>query len=82
MKLPEHIGLRIEHNPHRLDYEAIERWMEACERDSTADITAEDRAEILLTGEVWVIRWYPHTPVGWCAVAAATLERALELANQ
>lgn len=44
------------------------------------DILPEDKAAILTTGEMWEIRWYPDTPVGYCTVAAATLERALELA--
>jgi len=30
---------------------------------------------------VWVLDWCPRTPVGSYKVIAATLERALELAN-
>lgn len=43
-------------------------------------IDTNDLAEILRTGEIWVIYWNPDTPVGSCEVIAATLERALELA--
>jgi hypothetical protein len=81
MNLPRHIELSIHHNPHRGDYETIERWLELNEQRDGAEITPADRAAILATGELWVVRWYPETPVGWCAVAAATLPRALKLAG-
>lgn len=86
MKLPEHIHLRIEHNPHAVNYQSIEQWIahwifleeiakskpdeaivakfasgakpEAGEiaRFAPLDtIEANDLAEILRTGEVWVI---------------------------
>jgi hypothetical protein len=89
LKLPRHISLSIQHNPHRGDYRTIERWVEDHLLASTAGtgftadevIRPEDRAAILATGEVWVISWCPETPVGSCEVVAATLERALELAG-
>ena len=83
MVLPKHICMSIQHNPHAGVYETIEKWLE--HRDLNGDgecITPEDRAEILHTGEVWTISWCPDTPVGSRFVAAATLDRALELANR
>lgn len=80
MNLPKHINLFIEHQPQATNYETVEQWME--HGDEYADYPPADRAEMIRTGEVWVIHWYPDTPVGFHAVAAATLERALELANQ
>lgn len=77
MKLPKHINLSIEHQPHAGGYETIEEWA----RGGLADVTEGDMAEMLRTGDVWLVQWYPNTPVGFLAVAAATLERALELAN-
>jgi hypothetical protein len=82
MNLPKHICLSIEHNPHRGDYETVERWLELNDVRDAADISPEDRAAILASGEVWTISWCPDTPVGSCTVAAATLERALEIANK
>lgn len=80
MNLPKHISLRIEHNPHRANYETVEQRLELNEVREDADITPEDRAEMQRTGEVWVIYWCPDTPVGSCSVAAATLEKALHAA--
>jgi hypothetical protein len=79
MKLPRHIHLSIEHQPHAVNYQTVEEWLA---RDFGGDIAEADRAQMIATGEVWVIQWYPDTPVGFCVVAAATLERALELANE
>ena len=77
MILPHHINLTIEHQPHACYYESVDRWLADDDRVSTLP---GDEAEIRRTGELWVIQWYPQTPVGFNAVAAATLERALELA--
>lgn len=77
MKLPKHINLTIEHQPHAVYYETAAKWLE-----DHAEVSEADAAEILRTGEVWVIQWYPRTPVGFRAVAAATLERALQLASE
>lgn len=79
MKLPRHVHLSIEHQPHAVNYQSVEEWLA---RDG-ADLELEvgERARMIETGEVWVIQWYPDTPVGFCTVAAATLERALELAS-
>jgi hypothetical protein len=52
------------------------------QRDIAIDMTPQDKAEILEKEEIWTVQWYPNTPVGFCIVAAATLERALELANE
>jgi glutamate synthase domain-containing protein 1 len=81
VNLPKHICLSIRHNPHLSNYETIERWLEQNEYREEADISPEDGAAILASGEVWVISWCPETPVGSRSVASATLERALELAN-
>lgn len=89
MKLPKHISLIIRHNPHRADYRTVEHWLDDYLASATlgtgftADeaIRPEDLAAIRASGEIWTIAWCPDTPVGSCEVVAATLERALELAN-
>lgn len=87
MKFPKHINLSIEHQPHAIDYQPIEDWIESYLLSAEAGgtprdeaILPEDLAAIRATGEVWELSWCPDTPVGSCSVVAATLERALELA--
>lgn len=81
MNLPKHINLTIEHQPHATCYQSAAQWLETVDVFDAVDIEPADRAEMLRTGEIWEISWHPNTPVGSHSVAAATLERALELAN-
>jgi len=89
MKLPDHIHLTIEHNPHAVTYRTASEWLdehlmfeEMAKIPRDEAVAPEDQAAIRATGEVWLISWHPNTPVGICSVVAATLERALELANE
>lgn len=81
-KTPRHINLTIEHQPHASNYETVEEWLEYQSRQGYIEPYGGDAAEMIKTGEVWVVQWYPDTPIGFHAVAAATLERALALANE
>lgn len=83
---PHKCGMHITHNQHKDYYETVEQaigsqdeGMCTYDRDDFPD-EAEIRKAIE-TGEVWSIQWYPDTPVGFYRVCAATLSRALELAN-
>lgn len=88
-QLPPHISLTIEHNPHAACYQTVDEWIKdhgpTYEVETPRGVTTHDRikpedvAAIRAAGEVWTIRWRRTTP-GRCWVAAATLERALELA--
>lgn len=78
MKLPKHVTLTIEHNPHASDYATAAQWLENNYARDFADVLDAD--EIKRTNEVWVVRWYPNTPVGFQCVAASTLIGALEFA--
>jgi hypothetical protein len=79
--MPPHVNLTIEHQPHASSYQTVAQWLEDNTLRGFTDITPEDAATMITTGEVWVIQWYPNNPVGFHSVAAATLERALQLAN-
>ena len=82
LQLPKHIGLTIEHQPHEMNYETVEQWLEWNKNRKYCEVAPEDEAAIIESGEIWGVQWYPDTPVGFYAVAAATLDRALELARQ
>lgn len=86
-RLPPHAcELTITHNPHRTDYATVEKYLALCEERGNgyddSELTPEDRAKAIEADELWVVQWYPDTPVGSCVVAAATLERALERASE
>lgn len=81
MNLPKHkCGLSLEHNQHRNVYEDAFVWIEDNEWCDWESEEAKQKA--IDTDEIWTLQWYPETPVGFCAVAAPTLEDVLRLANE
>lgn len=80
LQLPKHeCQLSIVHNEHKSNYETVEQWLED---DFFQWDSEEAKQRAIETDEVWTIQWYPNTPIGSHAIAAPTLEEALELANR
>jgi len=81
MKLPKHKGsLTITHNEHKGWYQTLADHLAG--DLSSIDISEEERLKAIELDSLWVIQWYPDTPVGFCCVGASTLEKALELATE
>jgi hypothetical protein len=67
---PRHLTLTLEHNPHKLCSQPLAEYLDDHHRDVQFETDAErDRA--LAEDSLWVLQWYPDTPVGFLAVAAA-----------
>ena len=77
MKLPDGIAHFITRNDHASCYQSLESYV----LDNNIEIEADELRKAIKENELWTIRWYPRTPVSFREVAAATLDRALELAN-
>ena len=72
--LPEHkCGLHLSHNEHRDVYETIHDFY-----DVDDFVSPEEWHEAVAKDSVWVLHWYPETPIGFIRIAASTLE-ALEV---
>ena len=68
--LPEHkCGLHLSHNEHRDVYETVEAFY-----DPDDFISPEEWHKAVAEDSVWVLHWYPVTPVGFNRIAASTLE--------
>ena len=68
--LPEHkCGLYLTHNEHRDVYETIENFYHPEDF-----ISPEEWRKALSENSVWVLHWYPDTPIGAYRIAASTLE--------
>ena len=68
--LPEHkCGLHLSHNEHRDVYETIEEFYDA---EDFASLEEWNKA--VAEDSVWVLHWYPNTPIGFIRIAASTLE--------
>jgi UDP-galactopyranose mutase len=68
--LPEHkCGLHLSHNEHRDVYEAVEEFY-----DFRDFISQEEYTKAVAEDSVWVLHWYPETPIGFHRIAASSLE--------
>jgi hypothetical protein len=80
MKLPDHkCALHLVHNDHKNVYEDVEDWI--YDNDVYHWKDEESKRRAIQTNSVWTLQWYPETPIGFCAVAAPTLEELIEFAN-
>jgi len=82
MDLPEHkCGLFLTHNEHRDYYETAQHFIENLE-GLAEDFESPEAMKIAIeTDSIWVLQWYPNTPVGFHRVAAPTLEDCIRLAK-
>ncbi len=84
---PHKCGLYLTHNEHRDSHQTVEEWDEPSpghENDTAAQrgwISEEERRAAIATGEVWMLQWYPDTPIGYWLVLGATLEAVLAAAR-
>lgn len=79
---PHRASLTLRHNDHKNYYQSAEDWARDNDANRFADwISDEQRAKAIETDSIWTIQWYPHTPVGFCALAAADLELLLAFAS-
>jgi hypothetical protein len=80
MNLPKHkCGLYLEHNAHRDVYEKADAYLADSQYGFKSDA---DKERAIETDEIWTLQWYPHTPVGFHAVAAPTLDELLAFAAE
>ena len=68
--LPPHkCGLYLTHNEHLDVYESVDQFYDP------RDFTSPDEWDKAISeNNVWVLQWYPDTPVGFHRIAASTLE--------
>jgi len=78
MKLPKHLTLTLEHNPHKAYYETVQDYV-GRDRDLAGDwVSPEEREKAFESQELWTVQWYPQTPVGFNYLQASSLEALLE----
>ncbi len=80
MKLPKHYTLSIEHNPHKICYETVEKYIDHYEHLQEA-ISQEDLKICKERDELWQLQWYPDTPIGFHVILSYSLQRCLELSE-
>lgn len=81
MDFPKHINMHIEHQPHASCFQTVEEWLKENKLSGYSDTTPEDEHKMIESDSIWTIQWYPDTPVGFYSVAAASLERCVEISK-
>lgn len=69
-------GFFLQHNEHKNYYETLEYWL-LHRGDRIEDrvwVSEEQKQKALATNSIWIMQWYPDTPVGFCILAAADLD--------
>lgn len=80
--LPRHdASLHLTHNEHKANYETVEAAIQSGTYPDDEWVSPEQRAKAVDTGDVWMLQWYPHTPVGFCRLIACDLQALLEAAS-
>ena len=70
--LPPHKAeLILTHNPHLTNYETVAEYLGRLGESDFVNGAAGEAAAIE-RNELWVLQWYPDTPVGFWIVHAAT----------
>lgn len=83
--LPRHAAsLTITHNDHKDGYRtAAQQFAEWEEAGHTPNMRDGDWKERMIEAdEIWEVQWYANSPVGFCNVAAPSLEEAVEFAKE
>lgn len=80
-EFPSHLTLTIEHNNHKNTYSSIQQYLN--DNDILKEcILFEDLEICIRLDELWELRWYPSTPIGFHHIISYSLERCLELAKE
>ena len=81
IQLPKHkCGLYLRHNEHKDLYQDIGLAIELMENAKWENDESKKRAAD--TDELWILQWYPRTPIGFHCVAAPTFEEVIHLAME
>lgn len=77
--LPDHkCSLTITHNEHLDIYQTAGQVIH--EQDLVFE-SDEQKKRAMATNELWIMQWYPETPIGFNRVAAPTLSELVKFAH-
>jgi len=77
VSLPRNIAISIERNPHVVFRVGVTQYV----KENRINIDPGELAASVESGELWVVTWWPNTPVGACISAASTMQAAIGLAS-
>ena len=77
--LGEHSSLTLSFNDHAPSYVTAQGWhdeygfYQGGENDNIDWPSEEERLKALRENSVWVLQWYPRTPIGFNCIGASSL---------
>lgn len=81
IKWPRHdASLTLQHNDHKSFYQTVQQVIDTDSFRFINWVSEEQRQKAIDTNDAWTLQWYPNTPVGFCALAAADLDVLLAAA--
>lgn len=84
IEFPTHAAsMSLEHNHHKSGYQTVEEYLKSPANEDLFDWESpEHKQRAIDTNEIWVLQWYPITPIGFNCVAAPTLGECLSFARK
>ncbi len=65
-------------NDHASNYSHDDEFLESYYGDFADFVSEEEKQKAFSNNSVWVLQYYPKTPVGFCTIAASSLSKILE----
>lgn len=75
---PKNLSLSLEHNEHKNYYDDIGDFINSLKYNDEDFVSLEEKQRCIDTDEIWVLQYYPNTPVGYNLIIASTLDAILE----
>jgi len=87
MSFPKHIKLSLEHNPQNCLYMNVAQYVKDQEEGGLGKLPFDwvsdaERDAAIADNEIWILHWYPNTPIGFFCLAARSLDVLLAKARE
>jgi hypothetical protein len=75
-------SLTLGYNDHSVNYQTALEAEQRGEFNHVEWVSPKEKEVALRNNTVWILHWYPDTPVAFCSIAGATLASCLEFAKK
>jgi hypothetical protein len=78
----QYSNLTLGYNDHAANYQTALEAEQRGEFNHVEWVSQQQKEVALRNNTVWILHWYPDTPVAFCSIAGATLASCLEFAKK
>ena len=76
---PKNITFTLEHNPHKAVYQSVEDFING--NPFYSDLDVGNKKKCIEADEIWILQYYPHTPIGFHVILSHSWEDLKEQMN-